>query len=214
MGDASSLAEWIDPASSALLVVDMQNDFCHPQGAFAMRGLDISSAQEIIPVLRRLMDAAREAGVLVVIIRVVRGANTGWPAFERLTRYNYGPGFIPVFVEGTWGAELLEEFRPKLGDIQLDKNRYGAFTGTNLDLMLKSKGVRTIVMSGGATNVCVESTAREGFMLDYNVVVVEDACATVTKALHEGALASIRGWFGRVERAEDVVGVWKQRFSP
>jgi ureidoacrylate peracid hydrolase len=214
MGDASSLAEWIDPASSALLVVDMQNDFCHPQGAFAMRGLDISLAQRIVPTVGRLLDVAREAGVPVVIMRVVRGENTGWPAFERLTRYNYGPGFIPVFVEGTWGAELLEEFRPKPGDIQLDKNRYGAFTGTNLDLMLKNKGVRTIVMSGGATNVCVESTAREGFMLDYNVVVVEDACATVTKELHEGTLASIRGWFGRVESAEAVIAVWRKRPSP
>ena len=66
-------------------------------------------------------------------------------------------------------------------------------------------------MSGGATNVCVESTVREGFMLDYSVVVVEDACATVTRELHEGTLASIRGWFGRVERADDVIAVWEKQ---
>ena len=214
MVDTSSLAEWIDPTSSALLVVDMQNDFCHPEGAFAKRGLDISLAQRIVPTVLRLMEVAREAGVPVVIMRVLRGVNTGWPAFERLTRHNYGSGFIPVFVEGTWGAELLDEFRPKPGDIPLDKNRYGAFTGTNLDLMLKNKGVRTLVMSGGATNVCVESTVREGFMLDYSVVVVEDACATVTKELHEGTLASIRGWFGRVECAADVIAVWQKSLRP
>jgi ureidoacrylate peracid hydrolase len=210
MGDVESLAEWVDPASSALLVVDMQNDFCHPQGAFAKRGLDISLAQRIVPTLKRLMGKAREAGVPVIIIRVVRGPNTAWPALNRLTRHNFGPDFIPVFVEGTWGAGLLKGFEPEPGDIRLDKNRYGAFTGTNLDLILRNRGVRTLVMSGGATNVCVESTVREGFMFDYNIVVVEDACATVTRELHEGTLASIRGWFGRVEKADDVIAAWEE----
>jgi len=211
MRDVESLAEWVDPASSALLVVDMQNDFCHPRGAFAKRGLDVSLAQEILPTLKRLMEKARQAGVPVIVIRVVRGPDTAWPALNRLTQYNFGPDFIPVFVEGTWGAQLLEGFEPAPGDIRLDKNRYGAFTGTNLDLILRNRGVKTLVMSGGATNVCVESTAREGFMLDYNVVVVEDACASVTRELHEGTLASIRGWFGRVEKSHDVIAAWEKR---
>lgn len=211
MGDVESLAEWVNPANSALLVVDMQNDFCHPQGAFARRGLDISLAQQIIPVVKRLMSRAREVGVPVVIVRVLRGPDTDWPALNRLSRYNLGPDFVPVFVEGTWGAELFEGFEPLPGDIRLDKNRYGAFTGTNLDLILRNKGIKTLVMSGGATNVCVESTIREGFMLDYNIVVVEDACATVSRELQEGSLASVRGWFGRVEKSEDVMAAWKRR---
>lgn len=210
MNDLATLSDWVDPTRSALLVIDMQNDFCHPDGAFAKRGLDISMAQEIIPTLQRLMAAAREAHVPVVIVRVVRGQHTGWPALDRLSRHNFGPDFVPVFVEGTWGAELLEGFEPKPGDIALDKNRYGAFTGTNLDLILRNKGVSTLIVSGGATNVCVESTVREGFMLDYDVVLVEDACATVTPELQQGTIGSVRGWFGRVERAESIIACWAQ----
>ncbi|MFH1103728.1 MAG: isochorismatase family cysteine hydrolase [Actinomycetota bacterium] len=210
MNDPATLSDWVDPARSALLVIDMQNDFCHPDGAFAKRGLDISMAQEIIPTLQRLMAAAREAHVPVAIVRVVRGQYTGWPALDRLSRHNFGPDFVPVFVEGTWGAELLEGFEPKPGDIALDKNRYGAFTGTNLDLILRNKGVSTLIVSGGATNVCVESTVREGFMLDYDVVLVEDACATVTPELQQGTIGSVRGWFGRVERAESIIACWAE----
>lgn len=208
MSNNSSLAAWVDPATSALIVIDVQNDFCHPEGGFAKRGLSVSLVQEMLPTLRRLMDEARKAGVPVIIFRVVRGADTTWPALHRLTEFNYGRDFTPLAEEGTWGAELCEGFEPQPGDIHLDKNRYGGFTGTNLDMMLRARGVETIIMTGVATNVCVESTAREGFMLDYNVVVVEDACAAATRQLHDGTLSTVRGWFGRVEKAEDVIAAW------
>ncbi|NQV06219.1 cysteine hydrolase [bacterium] len=211
MQDSGSLREWVDPASSALLVVDMQNDFCHPDGAFAKRGQDISQALEILPTVKRVMAEARTASVPVFIIRVVRGEDTRWPALERVSRLAFGSDFMPVFVEGTWGAELAEGLEPQSGDIQLDKNRYGAFTGTNLDLMLKNKGVETLVVIGGATNVCVESTVREGFMLGYNIVMIEDACAATTPEYHEGTLATVRVWFGRVEKADDVIAAWGER---
>lgn len=211
MDDVRALAEWVHPAKSALLVVDMQNDFCHPEGAFAKRGLDISMAQAIVPKLLELMDEARAAGVPVVIMRVVRGRNTRWPALERISKYAYGPDWIPVFVEGTWGADLFEAFEPKPGDIRLDKNRYGAFTQTNLDLILRSRGVKNLILSGGATNVCLESTLREGFMLGYNNVVVEDASAATSQEFHEATLATARLWFGRVEKADDVIAEWRGR---
>jgi ureidoacrylate peracid hydrolase len=147
----------------------------------------------------------------VIIFRVVRGENTAWPALNRLTRLNHGHDFDPLAEEGSWGAEICEGFEPQPGDIQLDKNRYGGFTGTNLDLILRARGVKTIIMTGVATNVCVESTAREGFMLDYNVVMVGNACAASTRELHEGTLASVRGWFGRVESAEDVITAWTKK---
>jgi ureidoacrylate peracid hydrolase len=211
MKDVASLAEWVDPATSALIVIDVQNDFCHPEGGFAKRGLDVSLAQEILPTLKRLMDEARSAGVQVILFRVVRTEDTAWPAQNRLNTLLYGPDFVPLVEDGAWGADLCEGFEPQPGDIQLDKNRYGGFTGTNLDLILRAKGIKTIIMTGVATNVCVESTAREGFMLDYNVVMVDDACATATRELHEGTMASIRGWFGRVEKAEDVIAAWAEK---
>lgn len=209
MQDVFSLSDWVDPRQAALLVVDMQNDFCHPEGAFAKRGLDISMVQAMIPTLHEVMDEARRVGVPVIIIRVLRGEHTGWPALHRVSQVAYGPNYLPVFVEGTWGAELYEGFEPQPGDVQLDKNRYGSFTGTNLEIMLRNKGIETLIMTGGATNVCVESTVREGFMLGFNIVLVEDACATISRELHEGTLATARLWFGRVERARDIVACWR-----
>lgn len=209
MEDVFSLADWVNPRTSALLVVDMQNDFCHPEGAFAKRGLDISMAQAIIPTVHEVMNAARRAGVPVIIIRVLRGEHTAWPALDRISQVAYGKDYTPVFVEGTWGAELFSGFEPEPDDIQLDKNRYGSFTGTNLDIILKNMGVQTLIMTGGATNVCVESTVREGFMLGYNAVLIEDACAATTREFHEATLATARLWFGRVEKAEDVIACWE-----
>lgn len=213
MENVYSLEEWVDPKKSALLVVDMQNDFCHPDGAFAKRGLDISRPRAIIPKLNEMMAAARRVGMPVVVISVLRGKLTAWPALERVSAVAYGPDWFPVFVEGTWGGELSDELATQEDDIFLVKNRYGAFTGTNLHIQLGNLGVENLVMTGGATNVCVESTLREGFMLGYNIVFVDDACAATSKAYHDGTAATVRLWFGRVEQSADVLAVWAGKGS-
>jgi ureidoacrylate peracid hydrolase len=210
MKNVQSLEEWVDPRTSALLVVDIQNDFCHPEGAFAKRGFDVTPAQTMISKANELMASARKVGIPVIVIRNVRGRNTAWPSLERVSQVAYGPHWLPVFVEGTWGAELVHELDAKPGDIFLDKNRYGAFTGTNLHIILSNLGVETLVMTGCATNVCVESTLREGFMLGYNIVVVDDGCAATSQAFHDGTLATVRLWFGRVEHAGDVLSIWAE----
>ena len=211
MKDVTNLAEWVDPSKSALIVIDVQNDFCHSEGAFAKLGTDMGPIREMMPRLRNLMDDAREAGCQVVIFRVARSPHDDWPAKRRLDELLFGADAIPIVDEGSWGAELCEGFEPKEGDILLTKNRYGGFTATNLDLILRNLNVDTIIMTGVATNVCVESTAREGFMLDYNVVLVEDCCATTTKEFHEGTVANIRRCFGRVAKADEVSGVWAEK---
>lgn len=208
MMNVFSFDEWVDPKKSALLVVDMQNDFCSPEGAFAKRGLDITQARAIIPKINEVTAAARRVGMPVIVIRVLRGPTTRWPALENVSRVAYGPNWIPVFVEGTWGAELVDDLETHPSDIFLDKNRYGAFTGTNLDIILHSFRVENLVVTGGATNVCVESTVREGFMLGYNIVLLDDACAATSQAFHDGTMATARLWFGRVEKARDVLAIW------
>ncbi len=211
MKDVTELGEWVDPSTSALIVIDVQNDFCHDEGAFAKLGTDMGPIQEILPRLENLMEEARGAGCKVVIFRVARSPEADWPAKRRLEELNFGPDAVPIVEEGSWGAELCKGFEPKEGDVLLTKNRYGGFTGTNLDLILRNLGVKTIIMTGVATNVCVESTAREGFMLDYNVVLVEDACATTSKEFHEGTVANTRRFFGRVGKADEVIAAWAER---
>jgi ureidoacrylate peracid hydrolase len=158
MGVDFSLAEAVSPATSALFVVDMQNDGVHPDGAFGKRGWGVSSALDIVPTLKRLAEEARKAGVSVIFIRNVRSELTAWPALDRLSRQIMGDDYIPVCVEGTWGAEFYEGLEPQPGDIVVDKNRYSAFFGTNLDIILRNKAIKTLIMSGTATNVCVETT--------------------------------------------------------
>ncbi len=225
MKDDLALAEWVDPSNSALIVVDVQNDFCHSEGVFGKRGFDMGPIQEILPRLRRLMDEARGVGVSVILFQVVHSPDCNWSAYHRLERLKSGsadPGSdrtqsgaggmgSDLVVEGTWGAELCEGFEPQPGDIFLKKNRYGGFTGTNLDLILRSRGVETIILTGVATNVCVESTAREGFMLDYNVIMVDDACATTSREEHEATLLNCRNYFGRVATVDEVVAAWAKR---
>ncbi len=211
MKDVTELGEWVDPSSSTLIVIDVQNDFCHSDGAFGKMGTDMGPIQEILPGVRRLMGDAREAGVPVVIFRVARSPHSDWPAKERLGLLNDGPDYTPIVVEGSWGAELCEGFEPEEGDILLTKNRYGGFTGTNLDLILRNLGVKTLIMTGVATNVCVESTSREGFMLDYNVVIVDDACAATSREEHEGTLLNCRKFFGRVATVDEVIAAWAEK---
>ena len=216
MNDDLALAEWVDPSTSALLVVDVQNDFCHSEGVFGKRGIDMGSIQDIFPRLQRLMEEARGVGVPVVLFQVTHSADCDWTAYHRLERLKFGsadlgPDYDLLVVDGSWGADLCEGFEPKPGDILVKKNRYGGFTGTNLDLILRSQGVKTLILTGVATNVCVESTAREGFMLNYNVVLVDDACATTSREEHEGTLLNCRNYFGRVATVDEVVAAWAER---
>ncbi|MFQ5912208.1 MAG: cysteine hydrolase family protein [Nitrospinota bacterium] len=216
MEQDAALAEWVDPSTSALIVVDVQNDFCHPEGIFGKRGVDMAPIEEMLPRLQRLMEEARGVGVRVVLLWVTHSPDCNWSAYHKLERLKfgsdyYGPDYSLLVEDGTWGAELCEGFEPKPGDILIKKNRYGGFTGTNLDLVLRSMGVKTLIMTGVATNVCVESTVREGFMLDYNVVLVDDACATTSREEHEGTLLNCRLYFGRVATVDEVAAAWAER---
>ena len=198
MKDVTDLGEWVDPSTSALIVIDVQNDFCHDEGAFGKLGTDMGPIQEILPRLENLMEEARGAGCKVVIFRVARSPEADWPAKRRLEELNFGPDAVPIVEEGSWGAELCEGFEPKDGDVLLTKNRYGGFTGTNLDLMLRNLGVKTIIMTGVATNVCVESTIRDAYFRDYDIYVMEDCVGGYFEDLHKATLKNVEVYFGEL----------------
>lgn len=203
-----SLFAWVEPGRCALLVIDVQNDFCHVEGALGRRGYDLSMNPEMVPRLLRLIQEAKEASIPVLYIRLARKTEGEWPAMDRLFRAQFGEDYIRVAVEGTWGVDYYGGLHPEPGDIVITKPRYGAFAETELEAVLRGLGVQSLILTGVATNVCVESTAREGFMRDYDVVVVSDCCASVSRARHEATLENIALHFGWVATAEEVAKAW------
>lgn len=202
----------VAPQHTALVIVDMVNDFVHPEGKAATRGKrPLDFIRSVIPGIRGLVDAAREAGVLVVHIQhttLLDDLSNSGPWLD--SRMNATYSAVDVCMDGTWGQEIIEELQPESGEAVIKKYRYGAFAGTNLDLVLSSTGIRTVICCGASTNVCVEATAREAFALEYYVVLPRDACASWSEPLHEASLATAGQRYAAVTTVDDVAGVWSQ----
>jgi ureidoacrylate peracid hydrolase len=198
--------ELLGSGHSALLVVDIQNDYIHPEGSAGRSGRDTSSAIAMIPRLHALIEAARARGVPVYYARNWHGPNTDSGPWKSRRTWSSGAGG-QAGVAGTWGADWYE-VEPRADEVVIDKYRYDAFLGTALELMLRTRGIETVVCCGTATNVCVESTARAAHMRDFNLVLVGDCCAAFDPVLHEGTLENIRRHFGVVATADEVKAAW------
>jgi nicotinamidase-related amidase len=191
----------------ALLVVDMQNGFCHERGSFAGLGFDVSPLRAAIPGCRALVDGARAAGVPVIF-----------------TRFVYQPGYVdggvvpnellPAIKErgclaaGSWDAEIVDELVRGPDDVVIDKSRYSSFYGTRLEPVLNSLGTASLVICGVTTNMCVETTARDASQRDYRTFVVEDATGELDPDRHRHALEALAFGFGWVVPAADVLAAW------
>jgi ureidoacrylate peracid hydrolase len=209
MADAflKTLDEKVAPENAAVLVVDVQNDFCADQGVFGKTGNDLSMVQAMVPTLSHLIDGAREAGVPVIFIQAIYDPVYLPPVwYERNRRLDFE---VPRCLSGSWGADFYE-VAPEAGETVVVKHRYSAFVGTELDLILRSRGIQSVIMTGVATNICVESTARDAFMRNYYVVLVDDAAATYRQQHHEGTLSNITLGFGVVTRASEILRIWQR----
>ena len=203
----ATLEEKVDPRNAALIVVDVQNDFCHSDGSLARNGSDMTAIQAMVPRLEGFLAEARRIGLPIVFIRTERDDATKSDAWrEQRQRTGRDP---TVCDKGTWGAEFYR-VAPEPGEPVIIKHRYSAFIGTNLDTTLRSMGVKSILTCGVATNVCVESTARDGAMLDYYLVFMDDLSATGSQELHEATLTNMRNQFGQVVTADEVVAAWRR----
>jgi ureidoacrylate peracid hydrolase len=206
----SSLAEKVAPDHTALLLIDMVNDFAHPKGKAAVQGnRPLDHIRSIIPTLQALLDGARTAGVLVVHVQhtTLPGAASDsdvWLEARRRAKYSA----VDVCIEGTWGHESIDELRPVGGEPEVPKYRYGGFEGTNLARVLRSAEVKTVICCGASTNVCVEATAREAFARELYVVLPADGCASWSRPLHEASLESAANRYATICNAEDILTIW------
>ena len=201
----SSKERW-DPRWTALLVVDVQNDFVSSKGSAAKRGEDVSAAQAAVPMLIRLIDEARRVGLTVVYIKTTHSEWTDTPSW--IYRKSQQSA-LDTCREGTWGAEFYQGISPLPSERVVIKHRYSAFINTDLNTVLKAKGIESVLVAGVATNVCVETTARDAYMYDYYVTMVEDCAAAYDPKLHLSTLENMRRHFGLVATSEEIMETWK-----
>ena len=190
----AKLKPFVDsPDRGALLVIDMQNDFCEPGGWTDASGLDYQSCRQAIPGVQRAIKAARNHGMWVIWVYWHNRPdlrNLGAPTLYSFKHDPHQKGIGeelengPVLTRGTWGAEIIEELKPLMHDedVHIEKVRMSGFYGTHLDQVLRTQGINTLFFTGVNIDQCVSTTMEDAYFRDYNAVLIEDACATSSPA--------------------------------
>lgn len=207
--------------NTALIVIDMQRDFCAAGGYADRAGLDISRLRAPIPAIQRLLDGARRGGLAVFHTREGHRADLAdLPESKRLRAERAG---APIgrqgplgrlLLRGEYGHDLIDELQPLPGEPVIDKPGYSAFAHTDLELMLRNRGIDELIVTGVTTEVCVSSTLRSAVDLGFACTLVDDACGSAYPALHAAALAMMAvegGLFGRVCTSQELLAEWEER---
>lgn len=206
----------VDLARATVLVVDMQNAFLHKGGYFDLVGLDITPMQRIIEPCRKIIHAAYAASIRIIYLQMGcspdlsdKGSSDSPGSIKSrgLSMMKGHPEWKEKFYfYGTWGAEIIEELKPREGDIVVKKQKHDGFIGTNLDIILRTLGAKYLFFVGIATNICVESTLRHAFSLDYFPILVSDAVSQMgSNITQEATIFNVQSTFGWVANTEDLL---------
>jgi ureidoacrylate peracid hydrolase len=209
------------PAETAVVVIDMQNAYASPGGYVDQAGFDISGAAGTIGRIAAVLETARKAGIQIVYLQngwdpdYVEAGGPGSPNWHKsnaLKTMRARPELAgTLLARGSWDYALVDALAPQPGDITLHKTRYSAFFNSQLDSVLRARGIRTIVFVGIATNVCVESTLRDGFHLEYFGVVLEDATHHLgPPEMQAASVYNIEKFFGWVSSTAEFCGSFGQ----
>lgn len=205
-----SLDQVADPSHSALIIIDPQHDFCSERGALAQRfGFDMKQIKEAVPQLNSFIEACRKSGVLVVWVREIFSDDKMHPNQKAL--WGGGDDIWLIREDGT-GIDWYEGMiKPTPGERVITKYQYDAFEDTDLHLLLQSRGIKTLLMTGFTTNVCVETTARHGYIKGYHIVLVTDCTAAPTRAEYEAGVFNIKTYFGLGATSAELEDLWSVR---
>ena len=206
----------IDPARTAVLLVDMQNAFASPGGMLDLAGVDVSASRTAVANARLVADAARAGGVPVIylVMGYSPDGSTGGDEDSPNPRKELALCLMrerpelrgKLLTIGTWDFQIVEELTPEKGDEVIVKPRYSGFAGTPLDAVLRSRGIRTLLMAGIASNVCVESTLRDAYFHEYWPVMIEDATMPAgSPEIQRATVYNVTTFFGWVTTAREVV---------
>ncbi|MGE8541601.1 MAG: pyrimidine utilization protein B [Acinetobacter sp.] len=212
------------PEQTALIVIDMQNAYTSMGGYLDLAGFDVSKTKPVVENIKKAVAAAHEAGIQVIYFK------NGWDDQYREAGGEDSPNFHKsnalktmrkkpelqgtLLAKGHWDFELIDELQPLEQDLVIEKPRYSGFFNTALDSMLRCRGIRNLVFVGIATNVCVESTLRDGFFLEYFGVALDDACYQAGPVeAHEASLFNIKTFFGWVSDTKNFVETFKPQLQ-
>ena len=206
----------IDVSKTAVIVVDMQNAFVKKGGYFDLTGQDISRTERIVAPCQRIITASRQRGAKIIYFQM--GCSPDFsdrgPADSPYNLKAKGLKLIrqkpevqdKFYLYGSWGAEIIEDLRPEPEDLVVRKQKYDGFIGTNLEIILGTFGIRYLVFVGTATNLCVESTLRHAFFLDYFPLLVSDAVSQAGSSItQEATILNVQSNFGWVTTSERFV---------
>lgn len=196
----------LDPATTAVVLIEYQNDFTTEGGVLHEAVAPVMESNGLLANTTALVDAARAAGVTVMHAPI-----TFAEGYNEITSHPYGilKGVVDgkAFVKGSWGAAIVDDLTPKDGDIVIEGKRgLDTFASTNLDFILRSKGIRTILLGGFLTNCCVESTMRTGYENGYRVITLTDCVAGTSVAEHENAITYDYPMFSHPLTSKEVLG--------
>ena len=205
----------IDLGRSAIVIVDMQNAFVAKGGMFDVRGFDVTPIQKMIDPIKKIRDKARKERVKVIYIvhvlspdlREVGPDSSFW--YKSVKFYREDPHWQDKFiVRGTWGAEIVDALEPRQGDLIVEKPRFSAFFGTNLDTILKTHNLKYLFFTGCATNICIEASIRDAANLGYFPILISDASINNGPPfMQDSTIFNVKLCFGWVTDTENLLKV-------
>ena len=201
--DLDRLKAKLNPDSTALIIIDMQKDFCCEGGTFHKRGFDIESAQKLAKRLHSFLTEVRKVLKHIIHLQMIKKPEYTSPLVDDL--------YSRIKMERSYDPNLAEPYEviPQTGDIVIPKHKYSGFVSTYLDPFLRSKRINTLIITGLATNVCVESTARDGFMREYYIVIPSDLTEGTSSEAKKWSLANLDMFFGEVVSSDEILECWK-----
>ena len=203
---ATKLSDMVDPRSCAILVIDVQNDYCYDEEGG-------EKYPRMIEALRQLIQSARESHVFVIYVQdtLLPSRKSDSPGWMRHYLINKDDAYIPkeTATNGSAGQEFVKKISPTRHDLIIQKFRSSAFYGTSVDLILRSNGIRSVIITGAVTYGCVESTCRDASN-EYFVVVPQDCVAGSDQELHEACLKIMRARYD-VCSSKDIISEWNRK---
>ncbi|WP_010530595.1 cysteine hydrolase family protein [Lentibacillus jeotgali] len=190
---------------TALVLIDLQNDFCHLDGTASKRGKSITNFQDTFKSIVHLLNVARRENIPIIHTISEHSVWSQSPSRKERFGRQEQKNTLSYCQPGTWGANIYHLFEPEPNEKVIIKHRYSAFLYTNLELILRASQIEHIILVGIYTNVCIDSTARDGYMRDFCVTVPYDCVASDDEEKHEYALHLLKGTFANIVHSSKLI---------